>query len=287
MPGTLPHEDRKPAQETPRSIVKPYILDDASAFEYKRLDLMSKILDPWTRGYLTMIGVADGWQCLELGGGNGSIAEWLAAKVGASGSVTALDIDPVLLELIPAQNLSVQQMDVRSGELRSESYDLVTCRALLHQIAEYAPQVLARMAEAVRPGGWLLIQEPDFHLAPTTEPEAWARTWKGLIDWGHANGVDWLIGRKLPSMVAALGLGHPQAKTDVQNIRGRDRGALYFQLFFAEVRDRVIGAGHLDAATIDGASALLDDPNYWTQCWMMTAVWVRKPLDGGRAGADG
>ena len=77
---------------------------------------------------------------------------------------------------------------------------------------------------------------------------------------GHANGVDWLIGRKLPSMVAALGLGHPQAKT------------------FAEVRDRLIAAGHLDAATIDAASALLDDPNYWTQCWMMTAVWVRKPL---------
>jgi hypothetical protein len=21
---------------------------------------------------------------------------------------------------------------------------------------------------------------------------------------------------------------------------------------------------------------LLEDPNYWTQCWMMTAVWVRK-----------
>ena len=95
---------------------------------------------------------------------------------------------------------------------------------------------------------------------------------------GPQHGVDWLIGRKLPGMVAALDLGHPQAKTDVQNIRGRDRGALYFQLFFAEVRDRVIAAGHLDAATIDAASAVLDDPNYWTQCWMMTAVWVRKPL---------
>jgi hypothetical protein len=44
------------------------------------------------------------------------------------------------------------------------------------------------------------------------------------------------------------------------------------------VRDRAIAAGQLDAATIDAASALLDDPNYWTQCWMMTAVWVRKPL---------
>ncbi|HEY6685324.1 MAG TPA: hypothetical protein VI094_03855, partial [Propionibacteriaceae bacterium] len=88
----------------------------------------------------------------------------------------------------------------------------VTCRALLHQIAEYAPQVMARMAAAVRPGGWLLIQEPDFHLAPTTEPEVWARTWQGLIEWGQANGVGWLIGRKLPSLVADLGLGHPQAK---------------------------------------------------------------------------
>jgi hypothetical protein len=134
------------------------------------------------------------------------------------------------------------------------------------------------MADAVKPGGWLLVQEPDFHLAPTTEPEVWARTWEGLIEWGHTKGVDWLIGRKLPTMVADLGLGQPQAKTDVQNFRGGDRGALYFQLLFAEVRDRLIAAGQLDAATIDAASALLDDPNYWTQCWMITAVWVRKPL---------
>jgi hypothetical protein len=78
-------------------------------------------------------------------------------------------------------------------------------------------------------------------------------------------------------MVSQLGMGHPRAGTDAQNIRGRDRGALYFQMFLAEVRDRVIDSGRLDAAKLDAASALLDDPNYWTQCWMMTAVWVRKP----------
>jgi hypothetical protein len=106
---------------------------------------------------------------------------------------------------------------------------------------------------------------------------AWATTWKALIEWGHTNGVDWLIGRTLPSLVSKLGLGRPQAKTDVQNIRGRDRGALYFRLFLAEVRDRVVDSGRLDAATFDAASGLLDDPDYWTQCWMMTAVWARKP----------
>src|SRR5687768_5268809 len=135
--------------------MKPYILDDASTLEYQRLDLMSKILDPWTRGYFTILGVGEGWQCLELGSGNGSIAEWLSETVGPSGNVTAIDINPVLLELIPAQNLTIRQMDVRTGELPANTYDLVSCRASLHQISEYAPAVLTQMAAAVKPGGWL------------------------------------------------------------------------------------------------------------------------------------
>jgi ubiquinone/menaquinone biosynthesis C-methylase UbiE len=91
--------------------LRPYILDDTAALEYQRLDLMSKILDPWTRGYIHALGVGQGWNCLELGSGNGSIAEWLCAAVGPSGSVTAVDINTVLLNLIPAQNLTVEQMD--------------------------------------------------------------------------------------------------------------------------------------------------------------------------------
>jgi hypothetical protein len=84
------------------------------------------------------------------------------------------------------------------------------------------------------------------------------------------------MGRELPSMVSKLGLGQPQAQTDVQNIRGRDREVLYFELFFAGVRDRVVVSGQLDAATLEATSALLEDPHYWSQCWMMTAVGVRK-----------
>ena len=76
---------------------RPYILDNASALEYKRLDLMAKILDPWTRGYLASLDVSPGWHCLELGGGNGSITEWLAQTVGMSGSVMAVDINASLL----------------------------------------------------------------------------------------------------------------------------------------------------------------------------------------------
>jgi ubiquinone/menaquinone biosynthesis C-methylase UbiE len=61
--------------------MKPYILDDALTLEYQRLDLMSRILDLWTRQYLGALGVGQGWRFLELGGGNGSIAEWEPLRV--------------------------------------------------------------------------------------------------------------------------------------------------------------------------------------------------------------
>jgi ubiquinone/menaquinone biosynthesis C-methylase UbiE len=257
--------------------MRPYIFDNASAEEYQRLDLMSKILDPRTRASLAALGVGDGWNCLELGGGDGSMTEWLCEKVGASGSVTSIDANPKLINLIPAQNLTVRQADVRTVELPVGAFELVMCRAMLHQIAEHAPAVLAKMAAAVKPGGWLFVCEPDFNLVRTCEPEVWLKAWEGILQWGSSQGVDWLIGRKLPAMVKALGLGCPEAATEVPNIRGTSRDALYFQLFFEVVRDRVIDSGLVKAETLDAASAVLADPDYWTQCWMLTSVWLRKP----------
>jgi ubiquinone/menaquinone biosynthesis C-methylase UbiE len=256
----------------------PYIFDNSSTAEYQRLDLMSKTLDPQTRVHLTALGLRDGWNCLELGGGNGSITEWLCEKAGATGSVTSIDINTRLIRLVPAQNLTVRQADLRTADLPAGVFDLVMCRAMLHQIAEHAPAVLAKMAAAVKPGGWLYVCEPDFNLARTCEPETWAKAWNGILKWGLTQGVDWFIGRRLPALVKALGLGYPEASTHVPNIRGTTRDALYFQMFFEMIRDRITQSGLVDAETLDAASALLADPDCWAQCWMLTSVWVRKPL---------
>jgi ubiquinone/menaquinone biosynthesis C-methylase UbiE len=254
-----------------------YIFDNASNAEYERLDLMSKILDPRTQSTLERLGVREGWNCLELGGGNGSMTQWLCERVGGTGSVTSIDINPKLIELLPAQNLVVRQADLRVADLPRDAFDLVVCRALLHQISQYAQDVLAKMAAALKPGGWLFVCEPDFNLVRTCEPQMWSQAWDGIIKWGQTQGVDWFIGRRLPAMVGALGLGYPQASTEVPNIRGTTRDAVYFRMFFEIERDRVLGSGLVDANTLDAASAVLDDPNHWTQCWMLTSVWIRKP----------
>lgn len=255
-----------------------YMFDNAAISEYERLDLMSKILDPGTRASLKGLGLRPGWNCLELGGGNGSITEWLCKRVGDSGSVTSVDIDPKLIERLQAPNLLVRKVDVRTENLPAGLFDLVMCRAMLHQISDYAERVLTKMAAAVHPGGWLFVCEPDFSLVQTTEPSVWAKAWDGIIKWGQAQGVDWFIGRKLPTMVSALGFGYPEATSAVPSIRGTTRDAIYFAMFFQAVRERVISSNLVDADTFEAAARILDDPGLWTQCWMLTTACVRKPV---------
>ena len=54
---------------------------------------LADIFDPGTIRHLTGLGVAEGWHCVEVGGGEGSIAHSLSAHVGVGGRVVVTDID--------------------------------------------------------------------------------------------------------------------------------------------------------------------------------------------------
>jgi 2-polyprenyl-3-methyl-5-hydroxy-6-metoxy-1,4-benzoquinol methylase len=70
-----------------------YTLSHELVGEQQRLALISALLDPIERARLEQLGVRPGWRCLELGCGNGSIAQALAVRVAPTGHVVASDID--------------------------------------------------------------------------------------------------------------------------------------------------------------------------------------------------
>ena len=70
-----------------------YVLPHTIPQEDERLTLMSRMLDPQMFFRLEQLGVAQGWSCLEVGAGNGSVSHWLAGKVGPKGHVFASDIE--------------------------------------------------------------------------------------------------------------------------------------------------------------------------------------------------
>ena len=123
-----------------------------SAFERER--------DAATIRYLDEIGVSSGWRCLEVGGGAGTIAEWLCQRVGTARHVVATDLDTRLLEAIISPNIEVRRHNVVNDDLEKDCYDLVHARYVLLHLKEWE-DVLKKLADSLKPGGWLFIEDPD------------------------------------------------------------------------------------------------------------------------------
>ena len=116
--------------------------------------------DAATIRYFEEIGVSSGWRCLEVGGGAGTIAEWLCQQVGTAGHVVVTDLDTRLLEAIDSPNLEVRRHDIVNDDLETDRYDLVHARYVLLHLKE-GEVVLKKLADSLKPGGWLFIEDPD------------------------------------------------------------------------------------------------------------------------------
>ena len=76
-----------------------YIFSDTQfQSELERLQVLEKVSDPASQRQILATGLTAGWKCLEVGAGAGSIMNWMSEKVGASGKVTAIDVDTRFVE---------------------------------------------------------------------------------------------------------------------------------------------------------------------------------------------
>src|SRR5262249_16802113 len=130
------------------------------AFERERLALLTRIADPITTRRLTELGVRPGWRCLEVAAGDGSVARWLASRGGPRGGVVAADPNPPFLDGHGLANFGVRRHNALADDLEAAHSALVPCRALLMPPPDPV-RALRRLVSAVRPGGWLLVEEAD------------------------------------------------------------------------------------------------------------------------------
>ena len=138
-----------------------YTLDNAWNQASARLAALEAVFDSGTIRYLDGIGVGDGWRCLEVGAGGGSIAAWLARRVGAGEYVLDTDIDTRFTEEIKLPNLDICRHDITTEYVPEASFDLIHTRMVLEHLPA-REEALRRLVAALKPGGWLLIEAIDF-----------------------------------------------------------------------------------------------------------------------------
>ena len=246
-----------------------YVLDHHQEGERERLALMSRLLDPMHRGHIERLGVGPGARTLEVGCGNGSVSAWLARRVAPGGRAVAVDLD---LSLVDADvpGLEFRQGDIVAGPVQPLDFDLVTARAVLHHVSDAEAAVVNLVASA-RPGGAVLLIEPDFLPVSVAEPEVRA-FWDGWLAWSRGQGIDYFIGRRLPAMLSGLGLEEVGATAETAHYNGGSAWAVYWRQTVAELRPRLVASGKLDDRLIDTFLARCADPAWWTQTIAFTAA---------------
>jgi SAM-dependent methyltransferase len=261
-----------------------YAFRNARTAQRRRLEALEALLDDGSTRILAARGVAPGWSCLEVGGGGGSIARWLAERVGPEGTVLATDLDTTVLAASAAPNLEVRTHDVLVDDLPAGAFDLVHLRLVLAWVADPA-LALERLVAALTPGGVLVAEEMDFaSVAPDPRVDPAARAaFERYLHGHHAllrdrHGFDRFYGRRVAGDLAASVLVDIGSEGRVGMWRGGEPGGLVWRLSLDQLRDGLLDGGYAEAADLDVVAAALDDPGFSFMSQVTMAAWGRRPV---------
>jgi SAM-dependent methyltransferase len=249
--------------------------------EGERLGRLAEAVDPVTARRLTGLGVGPGWECLDVGAGSGGVALWLAGRVAPGGRVVAADVDTRQLEGLGSPSLEVRLLDVGRDAPEPCRYDLVHCRMLLQHLADPAG-ALGRMAAAVRPGGWLLVEESDWGSLQAADPghplsAVFDRGVRSVLAGLGSGGVlDPWFGRRVRVLVEGLGLADVGDDGVTRVGRGGDAGAGFIRMSLEVVRPGLIAAGAASGPDLDGVGLALGDPTFRFVDMTLFGAWGRR-----------
>jgi SAM-dependent methyltransferase len=280
-------QPRRPLPRRPRAEESGYRLAAAGreAAEDDRLVLLEQIYDPTSRRRRAL--VQPGWRVLEVGGGRGSMAAWLAGQVGPTGQVVATDIDTGYLRRLEIPNLEVVEHNILEDSLDPlgpGSFDMVCSRLTLFHLVDRQELAIRRMVRCLAPGGWLIDEDADWRTAAPIDPSHplyadYHDAWRDG-DWWTVRGYDKAFGRKLPALFERCGLGdiHHEAATEI--VRGGSPWARWWADTLPVI-NQLGGGGSVESyqRELDVIARGLADPTVWLMRELLHACWGRRVRD--------
>lgn len=254
-----------------------FATNEEDTIESERLGYLESCYDPITQSHIQQLGLAHDVTCLEVGAGRGSIARWLAENVSRTGTVTATDTDLKFLADIHARNIEVRQHDITKDTLEKERYDLVHCRFLLMHLNDFQV-ALQNMAQAVRPGGWLIVEELDYitkievNIHDNPGLKRLHEEGERLLTMLQNSGlVDVYFGRNVRALMEGLGVENVGHVGNVPVYHGGELMALFDKMTF------LAASRNFDIPDRDKIVEVFSDPNNYFVGPTLFSSWGQKP----------
>jgi ubiquinone/menaquinone biosynthesis C-methylase UbiE len=161
---------------TESASIENYVLGN-SAQEQRRLKLQAGFVEKWTEQFLLLAGLESGMRVLDLGCGMGDVSLLAAKLVGATGHVTGIDRDAVVIEKARERarlegrgaDITFIQRDLFEFD-GARNFDAVIGRYVLLFQPDPATAV-SHAAQQARSGGIVVFHEMDFGGPVRSYPE--------------------------------------------------------------------------------------------------------------------
>jgi SAM-dependent methyltransferase len=248
--------------------------------ELARLQAIERVFDPASRKRIQATGISPNWRCLEVGAGAGSIARWMAEIVGENGKVVAVDLNTRFIANLQRSNLEVIEADIRHLKLESQSFDLIHVRYVLIHVPDFQI-ALAKILGLLKPGGWIVIEEPDFSAARAIAGDEIAcqsmnRVNVAIAQMFASRGMDYAFGIKLPAIFQHLNLSQLSVDNDVPLAPGGSGIATVMKMSAERLADKYIATGKATQQDIDRYCQIAEDPRAWAIYYSTIGVTASK-----------
>ncbi|GGT57336.1 methyltransferase [Streptomyces atratus] len=258
-----------------------YLLDNRQSEAGIRFGALAELFDPVTFRHVDRLGVGAGMRCWEVGAGGPSVPLGLAERVVPNGTVIATDIDVSWTRDIAGGVIEVLSHDVAADPPPPGGFDLVHARLVLVHVTD-RDEALRRMVQALRPGGWLLLEDADPGLQPLLCPDESGpeqrlanRLRSGFRTLMAARGADLAYGRTLPRALREAGLGDVQA--DAYFPITSPACAVLEDATVRQIRHRLVGEGLATDEEIDRHLANVATGRLDLATAPMISAWGRRP----------
>jgi SAM-dependent methyltransferase len=188
--------------------------------------------------------------------------------------VIATDLQLGFLSEIDAPNVEVRRHDIRTDTFPLSSFDLIHTRAVLMHISP-SVDLLRRIVTWLTPGGWLVLEEPDFGMWVGDADPVWATSPPTTQVAFPSLALS--QGRSLLRQVHQLGLTDVGADAEIDIIQAGTDLAEFYRLSQAALALPKVQAG---ALTPEQATALTDRPgddDFLACGFVHIGVWGKRP----------
>jgi 2-polyprenyl-3-methyl-5-hydroxy-6-metoxy-1,4-benzoquinol methylase len=257
--------------------------------EHERLRAQARVWEAATGRLLDQAGLAPGARCLDAGCGPGETMSVMAQRTGPAGRVLGIDTDGVLgaaalamLHRAGHRNCAFLAHDLTAGgPVPGGPFGVVYARLLLFHLPQRVA-VLARLWDAVAPGGHLIVQDYDIRSADVLPPlDSVGELLRVITGAFTAAGCDVHAGARLAQLFAQAGIGTPDGTDVAGRIEPLASGRTLFEGTFRSVLPTALAHGITTRRKADAALAAIDRdairhadrPVLWP---LLIGAWKRK-----------